>query len=477
MTRELNDLALACGRHFLSSQTGYLHHYYHSQESDVQHTIPIYENVLFALALLRTKTVENMTEGMALLEKLLAFQNKEGQFPIYVHEYPNCKDLYLGIRLLAPFYWILKHFGHVLGADLKQKMEHTIRLLLSNNQTVPYSIAVREAAAQHAFGLLFQNEEWTRQGSNRLDELCQQGHVDSWHSTDYLADLLIGLQMVYSSLLNSPWKDLWHYINQTWHPLCHTYVGPNVREEQAKEEPSPRVYDLFLGYFSGQFPSRVLNSIQVYQLQAALIQPTEDRLELPMDHLEGFYRGNGWMLYSKPEWACTLLNKNQQLDPINNRTYTPFRLVWGDLTRVHTLVCQGSEILVNYQAEDPSTIDLIFTLPEGIDLENRDKQREVNFFLDLHPEAIIKVNSHAANTFEMGQTVTIESGKMKISIQFSILEGSGQFLGHLMRSNRPSQICAKGQQRFNAYDWHLAMRTIRRQGVVRLAARIHLSSS
>lgn len=477
MTREINELALNCGKQLLSPQTGFIHHFYHSQDTDPQQTIPVYENVLYALALLQSRTVENMTEGMHLLEKLLAFQNLEiGQFPIYLHDYPNCKDPYLGIRLLAPFYWIHKHFGHVLGIPLKQKLEASILLLLQFSQTTPYSITLREAAAQQAFGTVFQDKDLLQKGKNKLDELCEMGEVDSWHSTDYLADMLIGLQMIYPSLLNSPWKHLWKYLNQTWHHKIHAYIGPIVREEQAKEEPAPRLYDIFMGTLMGVFPPRILQPKQIIHLQAALIQPFGDLLEPAIEHsLEGMHRNNQWHIDSFPDWACTILNKDSLIDPTHNRTYTPFRLIWGDLARVHTLCCQGGDILVNHNKN--STYELAITLPEGVDLENRERQREVNFFLDLHPEAVIKVNGESANTFEAGQELTIQSGNMRVSIQFTILEGKGQFLGHLMRGNRPSQICAKGQHRFNAYDWQFVWRTIRRQGVVKLGVKINIHST
>ncbi len=52
--------------------------------------------MLFALALLRSRTTENILEAKAIVDNLLHFQLKEGpsagNFPKYLHEYPNCKQ-------------------------------------------------------------------------------------------------------------------------------------------------------------------------------------------------------------------------------------------------------------------------------------------------------------------------------------------------------------------------------------------------
>ena len=96
--RRMVELALHSGRKRQSKQTGFVHYCYESSTSDPHDTIPLVENFCFALALFRSRLVESVQEGKRLLEKLLAFEIG-GNFPLYLHEYPHCKDIYLSIHL------------------------------------------------------------------------------------------------------------------------------------------------------------------------------------------------------------------------------------------------------------------------------------------------------------------------------------------------------------------------------------------
>src|SRR3569832_1741282 len=91
------ELALRAGRARQSPQTGFVHHSYENLERSAE-TIPVYENFCFALALFRTKTVENVLEAKNLLERLLAFQTAEW-FPLFLHDYPLVKSRKLEIIL------------------------------------------------------------------------------------------------------------------------------------------------------------------------------------------------------------------------------------------------------------------------------------------------------------------------------------------------------------------------------------------
>ncbi len=76
-------LALEAAGHYRSASTGFIHFNY-SKENSLE-TIPLYENVCFALALIRTKRRESIQEAKELLEHLLAFE-VIGVFPLDLHE-------------------------------------------------------------------------------------------------------------------------------------------------------------------------------------------------------------------------------------------------------------------------------------------------------------------------------------------------------------------------------------------------------
>lgn len=487
LVKVLNEWALAAGRYLTSAQTGYIHYYYGETEQEENHTIPLLENTLFALALLRSRLVESIQESKVLLKQLLVFQNlrdegSKGNFPTYLHEYPVCRNPSLGLQLLAPFYWILKHFGHILGADLRMQLEqsanHVLEYSLRFHQITPYpySFAVRLAAAQLAFGILWGNRNWQEEGIQQLEKLASR-QLEGSHTTNHLAGLLAGLQMIYPSLLNSPWRPLWLRMEQTWHHQTGCYIGPCLREWQDKGEPQCNLYDLYAGYFAGQF-SRRATLLQANHLHAALIQPSSDKFVVFSHPLVvgGQVKHQSWQITRLPQEAYTLLEKKEAVNPSLENTYTLFRFIWGDLHFVHSLVCQGGHYERVEFAVDDQSIHLFFHLNEQGRPEDKHREREIEFFTDFHPDVQFTLSGHTATTFELGQTLSISLGKHQLSLTFSLLEGEANFLGHLMRGNRPSQIDNKGVKRFQSYDWTIFLRTIRRKGPCRVQATIKFLS-
>lgn len=126
--RKINDLAIQSGRALQSSETGFVHYFYNKLEGPYQ-AVPIYENFLFALALCRAKTVESVQEAKVLLDKLLAYQQPDGLFPIFLHDYPNCYDKYIGGKLLPPLYWLHHYFHLPLGKEMAEKLSNAINRL------------------------------------------------------------------------------------------------------------------------------------------------------------------------------------------------------------------------------------------------------------------------------------------------------------------------------------------------------------
>jgi hypothetical protein len=472
--RELLEASVNCGRRLRSPQTGFVHYAYRTQDNEVQQTIPVLENALFCLALLRTRLMENIAEAKNILERLPHFQctlpnDSKGNFPVYLHEYPECRDHFSGIVLLAPFYWILKHYGRVLGNELKVALEHSVKEIfiyadrLESRRELPYSITARLAAGRWAFGKLWLDPVLSERGEQKLNELLHSHEANELYSTEYLADLLVSLQMVYPSVKESPWNEFWNWLNTSWHQPSCTYVGPSVREEQKRGEPQVGLYDYFLGCYARCQASRI-KLPDAALLKASLLNPSKDRLD-PVTSIiksSGLYRGNHWNLIQTPKWACTLIEKQEPINPCKLKTYTPFRLVWGGPSQTHSLVCQSLDLNKITFENHSTAFNLFFHLEANADLEDREKQREVNFYLDFHPAHQIRVNGLRSSTFELGQILTIQSATETFSLEFELVEGNGQFLGHVMRSNRPSQIEAKGENRFNSYDWHLFLRTIRR---------------
>lgn len=432
--------------------------------------------------------MEQAREAKALLDRLLGFQNLHetegcGNFPIYLHEYPVCGNDTTGLQLLTPFYWILHHFGTVLGALLKAKLEQSARLALSHSleahrqKNFPYFFAVRLAAAQFAYGSLWNQEEWREEGREQLQELSKS-QLDGWTSSKQLGELLLGLQMVYPSLSNSQWLPLWRRMEQTWHVQTASYIGPFIREWQEGEEPQPHLYDLLAGYFSGHF-SRRATLLRPYHLYGALIPSTTDRFQLSPypSSVQGQFKEQSWRIVRyQGGAAATLMQKKEPSHPSVEKTFTPFRFIWGDLHRVHSFVCQGGSFdQVEYIEKGPCT-ELIFDLHDIPPEEPVKQKREIEFFVDFHPGVQFTINNRSSSTFELGQEMKITMGNYELILVFDLLDGEGDFLGHVMRGNRPSQMDIKGDMRFQSYDWTFFVRTIRRRNRCRLRASLTFSS-
>lgn len=400
--KRIIERAISSGKKWQSSETGFIH--FHPHEGEDAKSIPIKENFLFALALLRSNTAENILEGKSMIEKLLPFQGETKSFPLYLHQYPVCFDRFHGVEILVILYWIQKLYHTVLGGELNQKIEKVKKELLDHakrmeeEKEAPYGTALRIAAIS--------------QDVARAEKLLKQL---SLKDPEEIAHVITALQILSFSIPEQ--------IFSTWHSKACSFLGPTPQKEL---EPVVTLYDLYMGYFSDSFSARAMREHPIL-LQGALIQPTDQRLKL-----------------SEHPFAIT---------------HNPFRIVWGTPERTHTFVNEGAF---------PSSIEenaLIF-----------DNEEMIAFYMDVSDEFSFRVDNQVSNTFRLDQTVELHLG-ISIQLSFHLVEGEGQFIGHIMRGNRPSQQALKGTKRFNSYDWTIFLRTIRTKGPTKIKVNIKLLKS
>lgn len=465
--RQLNEMALLAGRKRQSSQTGYVHHFY-SNEAETPQTIPVVENIYFALSLLRTKTSEQMSEAKDLLERLLFFQ-VEGNFPIYIHEFPHCKDRFLGAQILPALFYILEEFQSVLGAELKQRIQKAAHQLIYFNlhmfeeKSPSYGIGMKIAASAKVFGRYFGEPNLETKGEQLLSHYHSMGIQPAWCVPSSIADICTALQLVFKKISDSPWNHFFEHLLHTWHRPTRTYIGPGLKQFQQGEEPQPNLYDLFLGYFSEGFSARALKDAP-YHLSAILIRQTEEllpNLNLPA-MLEGNLNESKWAIYQHEQFAYSLINKSALLNQAHENAFHPLNLIWGNFERVHTFVCQGG----NFESFDfifqPNEIQLFIKLIPNFELEDREKCREISFFFDMEKDVKMTIQGEVATTFGLEEEFALVTSQIQLSLLVALAKGEGQFLGHLMKGNRLSQILTKGEHRYKAFDWQIFFRTLRR---------------
>ena len=284
--RHLIEMALYYGKKRKSLQTGYIHFCYNTNDQEPHQTIPVVENFLYALALFRSRLVENITEAKVLLDALLHFQNiseggfAEGNFPIYLHEYPICKDRFTGINVSIVIYAILKHFHQVVGTELGSRLESVLKSTVKHavdtyaDKGAPFTTAVKIGSVAAAAGKLLGDDLMAKKGESLLNLLAADREAAILFSPGALGSVILSLSQVYPHIGDSPFGDLWGYLEKTWHRKTCSYAGPSLKEWQVGGEPQVTLYDLLLGYYTGEFSKR--SSIEApSHLEAAILFPTD----------------------------------------------------------------------------------------------------------------------------------------------------------------------------------------------------------
>ena len=308
----LIDLAVKAGRKRQSSQTGFVH-YCKEASNQEHHTIPLFENFCFALALFKTRLSENVLEAKALLEKLLRFQ-VEANFPVYLHEYPQCTHTYLGSYILPVLETILEKFHPVLGDECKRK----IALALLGLRSTKNAFVTKPPKTAYEWGeaLLFKTV-------SEKEAL------------------------------------------KVWNPGLCAYTG--LMQCYEKAEPAVTFLDLYMGQRFERFSKRALEDHPLH-LSAALLDPNFDEI-LESTSLEPCYAGTTFM-WGSPEFLHTLFchPKKSRLALEENRyVFQLAEEIPGEEEHLHEIafylpVHQDNHIFVNgkkattFQMQDQVTI-------------------------------------------------------------------------------------------------------------------------
>lgn len=474
--RSFTDMAVKWGRNRQSAQTKFLHYFNHGN-NEPHDAIPLVENALFALSLFQTKTSEGILEGKGIIEALLHFQNRSlelsnGNFPVYLHNYPNCHDKFTGMRLFPAFYWIYRCFHQILGNDLKTALETSCSLIIQHalklyrESDLPYEIKLRLATSLQAWGHLVKEEQWITEGKvleNQLVNILMTEFPLTLYSPTSLAEMLVSIQLAHTSIYNSLWQPFWKHLENRWNRDTCCYCGPSLSEFQWEYEPETTLYDLFCGYFAEATSKRTQKSHHAH-LQAALIRPVEERFSnilFPMEQIGCFSSSDKWYFKQEKNYALSVIEELNQR-PINEKGVHLFKLLWATSEEVHSFVCQNKAGQKFTFQEYSEGIDLFFELCSPPQADERDKGKEISFFLDLTSNPHYTISKTQTNTFQCGEVVLVEAEGLSFEVVFTVEKGEGQFFGHVMYGNRPSQLAAKGSNRFNAYDSEFFIRTVRR---------------
>ncbi len=414
---ESNAIQLA--RSCLSPRTGFVHLFAGQAGGDC---IPIYENFCYAIALIRQKTVQGVQEGKEILLRLYPFQVMTeafyGNFPLYLHEYPRCYSPMQPLRVAALLQQLLKDFSHVLEESFKEKTRAVIERLVE---------CARRRREEKPY-----DPVWERR---YLALINQRAPVAECQSSAEWAEELITAQLLGVDTLR---------IAQLIHPALRVYCGPSEREAQDQSEPRLNALEAWANRASPPHPQHL------EAIVAALPYP-------PHDLWSG--EVNGWQVRQGDGFALSFSR--------NRVKGSALRYIWGG-SSIHSLVILTLDAELEI-IEDERGVSVYFDLPEMSDVEDNDLF-EIALYCDLSEETTLRIEHKTGTIFFLSQEVQIQTPDRIIRLMFDLEEGTGDFVGQISRSNRPLQT---QRDAFGAFDWKIALRTLRRS--IRARMRLRLS--
>ena len=437
--RKAIEVALQSARKMQNKESGFVH---------VENGVPFFENCLFCLALFRTKTHESMQEAKILLDRLLYFQQKDphlpsqGNYPVYLHDYPYCRDHYLAAKAAHALTLIQREFSQILGDSLRERLQTSLGLAtcfaqeLSKKEALPLWMQVKIAAL---------TGDWQFVDPSLMREQDYQA--------DAVGHMLASFYMTADSLEDN-W--LWRYVVDTYHVPSRSYGGPAFRHLQKEFHQKISLYDYMLGMLSDSMPSHCLVP-QEAALQAALTVSCSDTLH---DHInrkvDGVCGSLSWHVQHEEAFVLSWIDEHPAVS--TQPGFYPCLLQIDG--KAMTLNIQKGKVFCKATSSG-ICCDIAFD-PECFQTET--ERKKVLSFAMPSDGLQFFVEGVAASTFALGETITIRSSTRVMTVQFEALDGDVRFFGNIGPTNRPdnckSTASVKLQQplEMQMYDKELALR-------------------
>lgn len=390
-TKSFIKNAVNIGRKRQSPVTGFIH--YTFEDASLDHTIPLYENIVFALALCRTNQADHILEARDLLLKLFPYFEKPGAFGIYLHEWPEIRKPAANVRFLFPLLHIQREYSHVMGEEARDKLKYMLDHLSSYLDQI-------DLPPLMSFQKQVFNAVYFQKPMPAIDR-------ELFQSTRDYSELIVIAPFI-TQLIE------WPRLEE-----LDVFAGAYVHELKRTT-----LYDLYFGQRARED--------EITPLHGALIYPFESKSYLPA-------RVNEWQNILDEKTLFTFLT---EYEPKEGRI-SPGHHLFHIKTMQNALVCQASHAKFKAEYEqDELVCDFIVRKDDHID-----------FFLAYDDKECLKVNGPKATFFELGDKLQI----MGLEITFEKISGVGRMCGHFFRGNRPAQKCPKVKSEWAAYDWQISL--------------------
>ena len=394
--------ALQEGRKRQSSLTDFLHYTFENPSS--REAIPVYENMLFILALCRSNQADMVLEGRDLFLRFYEYFASVGAFGVYLHEWPQVRKPMMNMRILIPLLRIWLDYRHVWGDEARKKLEDLLVRLSSFVDDL--KLPPLQAFQKQVFDAVFKQTQLPE-----LDPTIA-------HST-----------MDWSEVLTvAPW--LGKEIEFPWHEGLNLYAGSYLHELQRTT-----LLDLFFGKGAREDELTPLYGALIYDFPYICKVPEPNK---------------GWGADSSKTQRLVFLKEFQ---PVEARLSPGFHL-FSYALKENELVCQETQMGFSATWENEQLI---------CEFEFRGAS-ELDLFLRFQRENPLFVNGERATYFELGDRLTIAG----FTMQFAKVAGEGRVCGHFLKGNRRGQTCPKVESEWAVYDWQINVTALEKSDDLRL---------
>ncbi len=444
LLRHCIDLACTSGKNSQQQESGYV-------ASDKG--ICLYDNFLFSLALLRSKMHENVFEAKRLLERLLFLQQNfptvawQGNFPVYLHEFPHCKEHTHAVRCLIILLWIYRDFHHILGQEMVGRLKTAItQLTVFCHQVAssfPYWAKVSFTACQHVSRSLFQEAA----PAGPFPDFSDTSDLRIWGDVTALSEMIAAFNLY----PEGPYAPFFDYLGKTWDAQSALYAGP-VYCMRSQE---PLLYDYCMGISHGKL-SKKADMPQHAALICALAAPLPQLSSVEAVFTESCSTDQYcWNILQNPSWRMSTIIGNFRREEMTG-VYPA--CLFAD---AHALYIQPQQ---GHLAAMPAPHEMIFEVPGEVFEVEKQKHEVLCFWTQAHKETEVTVAGLKASCFTLADALHIRLGSKRFCLSFSVLGGEKPaFLGHIRRGNRMGQT-----KRFGACDTEVVISAVRGKGPCQL---------
>ncbi len=366
-------------RSLTSSQTRFI---------QVDDRICLLHQFCFALALCQLKQKEEMLEAASMIQRLLHFQNAEGGFPRYLHEYPFAYSKEAGVKIYLALGKIIRFTEAILQKEtlipwkkaLNRLEKFLDEYLVKKSPEAVYSVLFSVAKAYYYGRDLTEKEE------AQIDN-------GSFLSARDWAEYLLFVQA-----LDQPPSRWMQRLRSQMHP-SFGYIGLLDQEREVQGERECTYLDLY-------FYSAWQKKESPFVLESALLQGPHSTTSIQPDP-------EGILEKSQVEVDFAILKRRGSLYVFTEKN----RL----FCRQKDLDWEEGRGVMTYTEFDPKALFV----------------QEIFW---SHPKRFpCYVNGEKASFFRMKDTLSWPIDGLTLHIRFEVLAGKGEFTGHILQGISPME--------------------------------------